>query len=271
LSNYSSFLSAEMDLYVNFQTASGRWSNTYEQIFYAFDRYCRQLNLENGELTQQIVDNWSAKRETETNNSCRARVWPILGFVRYLRSRGKTSATDPILPQAEKCTYIPHDFINYELEAFFYACDNLPSIPNTPKVLSRKISIPVIFRLLYSSGLRTNEVRLLRTENVDLNQGILNIRESKGETQHFVCLHDTMLDLMRKYDAAISKIHPHRQYFFPSPRNSHYNSEWITRNFRELWDKCNASYARAYDWRYPNINKIRTFLQQYSNQLLFHC
>jgi len=81
---------------------------------------------------------------------------------------------------------------------------------------------------------------LLKVEVVDLNQGVLSIRRSKGNSQHFVVLHDTMLDLMKKYDYAIQKYHPNHIYFFASPSGSHYSSAWHEMSFREFWDRVNS-------------------------------
>ena len=68
----------------------------------------------------------------------------------------------------------------------------------------------MFFRLLYSSGIRTNEARLLLRENVDLRRGILDIQYSKGHDQHYIVLHDSMLEIMRRYVAAINGIVPER-------------------------------------------------------------
>ena len=42
-----------------------------------------------------------------------------------------------------------------------------------------KVEVPVFFRLLYSTGMRTTEARLLRVEDVDLQSGVINIRYTK--------------------------------------------------------------------------------------------
>ena len=114
-------------------------------------------------------------------------------------------------------------------------------------------------RLLFSSGIRTNEVRLLLRENVDLKRGILDIQYSKGHDQHYIVLHDSMLEIMRRYDAAINGIVPEREYFFPSIRNSHFNRGWVTKNFNLLWRKANTSHATAYEFRHhyavTNLNQ----------------
>jgi integrase len=93
---------------------------------------------------------------------------------------------------------------------------------------------------------------------MDIDNGILNIRYSKGHDQHFIVLHDTMLELMRKYDAVISGTYPNRTYFFPARKDKYHTREWVQENFRDLWDKENTSYATAYELRHhyatENIN-----------------
>ena len=244
---------------MSFQRASGTCSGTYEDNLRYFDSYCAQLHPNAEVLTQEMVNGWCAQRATEKNSSCFTRISVVVGFIRYLKERGKTDVMEPAFPKKERRTYIPHAFTDAELESFFRACDNLPSAPPNPKVYTRKITVPIFFRLLYSSGIRTCEARMLRVDDVDLNQGVLNIRHSKGESQHYVVLHDTMLDLLNRYDVAVRAIHPTRQYFFPSPDDSHYKRSWVSKNFRDLWDVCNASHATAYGLRHhyatENINQ----------------
>ncbi len=136
--------------------------------------------------------------------------------------------------------------------------------------ISRKASIgnkkgcsPGFFRLLYSVGMRTTEARLFRTEDVDLRQGVIDIQKSKGYDQHYVVMHDTMTDLMARYDRAIAELQPSRTYFFQSFKGSHYSRDWARDNFGTLWNKANGSAASpvAYDIRYPNLNKIQTFFK----------
>jgi integrase len=206
-----------------------------------------------------MVDSWCAQRATETNNSCRTRIFVISNFVRYLRDREIVDVMGPNIPKMEPCTYVPHAFTDFELENFFRVCDSLPSTPNTPAVLTRRTVVPVFFRLLYSSGIRTNEARMLRVDDVNLVQGVLNIRHSKGPSQHYVVLHDTMLDLLARYNAAIQALHPRREYFFPSPKGSSLTNGWVVYNFRKLWHKQNTPHATAYELRHnyavENINQ----------------
>jgi integrase len=237
-----------------------------------FDRYCLSAYAGEGRLSQEIVDSWCGKRDTEKNSSCRSRISVIVSFIRYLKKRGKTDITTPVLPRIEKSIYLPHAFTLTELQVFFDACDSIPGEP-TSRQRAKRIIIPVFFRLLYSSGIRTTEARLLRVEDVDLSTGVLNIRYSKGPGQHFIVLHDTMLELIRKYDAAIRKMNPSRTYFFSARTDKCYTRQWLQTNFRELWDKNNISYATAYELRHhyaiENINRWTGYGMAFHAKLLY--
>ena len=74
---------------------------------------------------------------------------------------------------------------------------------------------------------------MLHVGDVDLVQGVISIRHSKGTSQHFVVLHDTMLDLLKKYNAAIQMLHPEREYFFPAAKGSFLSNRWVVYNFSE--------------------------------------
>ncbi len=260
MNKFTSFLAPNMQAYVFYQKASGHLNgSSYESNLVLFDRYCKKQYPQAKHLSQEMVDGWCHKRDTETNNSCRSRIYVVISFIRYLRKRKKTDVMEPDMPRKERRTYIPHSFTDVELENFFHACDSLSCVPHTPEQRSRKITIPVFFRLLYSSGIRTNEARMLRIEDVDLCHGIINIRYSKGHAQHYAVLHDSMLELLKRYDAAIRMQYPHRAYFFPARSNRFHTRKWVQTNFRELWNKCNSSHATAYELRHhyaiENINR----------------
>lgn len=259
MSRFQSFLAPLMEAFITFQIASGRWNGTYEHNLLLFDRHCTRSFSEAETLTQEMIDGWCVQRDTETNNSCRTRIYVIVNFVNYLRVREKADVREPNIPKNEPCTYIPHAFTGFELENFFRACDSLPSTSRNLAVLTRRIVVPVFFRLLYSSGVRTNEARLLHVDDVNLDQGVLNIRHSKGTFQHYVVLHDTMLDLLKRYNAAIQALHPRREYFFPAYNGSYLTNRWVVYHFRKLWHKHNTPHATAYELRHnyavENINQ----------------
>ena len=260
MKEFRSFLAPQIRHFIRYRQASQRWNDSsYEENLMLFDRYCQENYPGDTALTQEMVDGWCRQRHRSANNSCRSRIYVVDSFVRFLNGRGLSPVQPPQIPRKERRTYIPHAFTQEELSRFFHECDHISVINNRKETLIRKMSIPVFFRLLYSSGIRTNEARLLPRENVDLGRGVLDIQYSKGHDQHYIVLHDSMLEIMRRYDEAVEELVPGRKYFFPSVRNSHFNRGWVTKNFNLLWRKVNTSHATAYEFRHHyavvNINR----------------
>lgn len=68
-----------------------------------------------------------------------------------------------------------------ELRRFFCKCDdNVKAAPDQSRRFIA-ISVSVEFRLLYSSGMRPTETRLLRRGNADLSRGIINVKGNKRQ------------------------------------------------------------------------------------------
>jgi integrase len=260
MSKFKSFFSALIEQFIVYRKASGSWNAVYESNIRYFDRFCADNFPAETDLTQQMVDTWCAKRSTEMNRSNYRRTDVIRIFVDYLRRRELTSALPPPKLKQEPRTYIPHAFQEEELQRFFQACDQIKTVPGKASAL-RKMTVPVFFRLLYSTGMRTTEARLLRRDNVDLVQGVIDVQKSKGYDQHYVAMHSTMTGLMIRYDRAINELQPSREFFFQSIRGGHYSNTWVVKNFRTLWKQLNGTAASpvAYDLRHhyatTNINQ----------------
>jgi len=256
---FHSFLQPMIGQFIEYRQVSNKWCPNNEANLYYFDVFCKNNFPTVDTLQQEMVDIWCATRPTETNHSRNCRIFIVKIFVQFLNARGLSLVHPPEYLPESPSTYIPHAFTKAELATFFEACDSIGLKKHAWVCKARQITIPVFFRLLFSSGIRTNEARLLRTEDVDLETGVLSIVYSKGPNQHFVVLHDSMLQLMRNYDREIRKLITDRIYFFPTQSNGHYCREWVMDNFDLIWKSCGFGYATAYTLRHnyatANINR----------------
>lgn len=246
-----------LDLYLKFREVSGlKISTTFSLI--QFHRDCNKRFSKNKYLSQEMIDWWCARRDTEKSISHRSRICPIISFLQYLQQRKWIDLKVPKTPNAKPNNPIPHAFDDNELKLFFKACDEIKD--GAPiQVKLRKIQVPVFFRLLYSSGLRPIEARLLRTEDVNIQDGVINVRYTKGYNEHRIVLHDTIRELLVRYDKAISKLIPDRKIFFPNYADKCHWNIWVCQQFKELWYKYNTAkavvpYGLRHNYAIENIN-----------------
>ena len=108
-----------------------------------------------------------------------------------------------------------------------------------------KVEVPVFFRLLYSTGMRTTEARLLRVEDVDLQSGVINIRYTKSIDEHRVALHESMWSLLQMYNVKMENLMPGRKTFFPNEYDKPYSGEWVTASFKKVWKKVSTGTRKS--------------------------
>lgn len=77
MNTFCSGFADDLEKFVQYRRASGSWNEyaSHQNLVY-FDHFC--VNNYGGApaLTQEMVDSWCAKRDTETNGSCYTRTLP---------------------------------------------------------------------------------------------------------------------------------------------------------------------------------------------------
>lgn len=243
--------------FIEYRIASNKWNEGYNYLIHEFDNYC-DISHHAIDLTQEMVDGWTAKRNTELNRSRNNRALLIRSFIFFLRERGLTEVNAPELLHAEPKQYKPHAFTNTELSAFFAEADRQVIEAKNRNIAFTALTSAVLFRLLYSSGMRTTEARLLKTGDVDLQSGVVHINSTKANLRHFVVLHDDVLKMLRRYNELATDRNANREFFF-LVRNGHCMShETLTNRFQKIWKNVSDVHAVPYDLRHnyaiTNIN-----------------
>jgi len=226
----------QLEDFARWRRARGLWNPKHAENLLYFARHCEAAEPGAASLSQGAIDSWCAVRDTEQPASCVSRTSPARAFARWANGRGLADVTVPEPPRAEPDDYVPHSFADDELRRLFAAADSIVPHQGRRQGRIRKIQCVAFFRLLYSSGIRTTEARLLRRGDVDLDEGVLNIRHSKGPDQHYVALHPSMTEVLRSYDEAADRLQPGREYFFESSRGGHLSRRWAEDNFNKLWE-----------------------------------
>lgn len=260
-----------IDKYIYFCNASKCPDSTtlHAKVFL---HWCQKRFSDAEYLTQEMVNQWWIKSDTETNVTHLSRIYKALPFLRYTNEVLRlTSVSLPPLPPYVKGNSLPHYFTHQELTSLFKACDELQA-NNSKSLQLRKLIVPVIFRLLYSTGLRVLEARMLLREDVDFDTGVINVKRTKGYFEHRVVLHDTMLALLKEYDFAAEKFLPNRRVLFPNENDEFHKNKWLSDQFFICWYKYNTAIAFARELRHQyaieNINSWTNEEYDTSNKLV---
>lgn len=196
-----------------------------------FDRFLAERGCATASLSRELVEQWTAKRPHNRPRTHRARILLARQFARYLCSRGVAAyVLDANLTSITRLDYVPHIYTREQIRRVFAAVDGLPFDPRTPE---RQVIMPELFRVLYACGLRAGEALRLRVGDVDLDQGVLTIREGKFRKDRLVPMAPSLTKRLRSY-AARMKFANADDIFFPSPRGGCYDLRTIYSLFRRI-------------------------------------
>ena len=141
-----------------------------------FDKYVYERLSTYERLDETFISEWISSLSGKSS-SIENEVIVIRQFLSYLRFSGKYAFIPPV-PKVHE-DYVPYIFSDAELERIFDAADNViqKDLKTDPYLV---IEFPVIIRLLYSSGLRIGETLRIDMSDVDLENGILKLLNTKG-------------------------------------------------------------------------------------------
>ncbi len=114
--------------------------------------------------------------------------------------------------------------------------------------------MPEVFRLLYGSGMRVNEVLHLRVADVDLDRGILTVRDAKTRKDRLAPVGNVMAERLRIYAGTFGHRAPDAM-FFPAPDGGPYSASAVYTIYRTLLRVCGIPHGGR--GRGPRMHDLR--------------
>src|SRR5207248_4368189 len=147
-----------------------------EHVLARFAAFCHAEFPELDATTQASVEAWvaTARRRGVTPATLQNLATPVRELARWLGRRGVPAYILPTGALPRPARYVPHIYADQELAALFTQTDRCRYCSLVP---FRHLVMPVLFRTIYACGLRASEARLLRVDDVDLDTGVLQIRD----------------------------------------------------------------------------------------------
>ncbi len=237
---FQSVLSACMEKFLQEKHACGYAYREQTRILRRLDSFVVQEELATCELPGPIAQKWLAKKTHESAGTQQQRIIVTRQFFRFLLRLGYSAyMPDSTLAARKPSTFVPRMLTDEELRKFFQAVDALEPTARSPV---RHFIMPEVFRLLYGCGFRVSEVLKLRVRDVDLNQGIITVRQGKFRKDRLVPPALPLVNRLRKYAARFEN-RPPDAIFFPGPRGGPFSLGSVYGLFRRLLLQCGISHG----------------------------
>jgi integrase len=251
--NWKSKLSHHIINFITLMRSNGYIYEAEEYELYRFDKLCfNNPDLDTGFLNREIVSLWRIQLPNENTNTRNYRVSHLRQFSYYLQSLG----LDTYIPifagsSIKPIVYVP---THEELKIFLQFIDNYRPHSSAKYLQRLNIMYPIIFRLLYCCGLRLSEGCNINRDNINLNQGVLTILQSKGLKDREIFIASDLCEICKKYDYKMNELIPNREWFFPGwnyekpiPKTT------IDLKFHNFWDKSFPNWTS----KYPTPHSLR--------------
>ena len=195
-------LQPAVDQYVSYKRSLGMQCQTMARILRAFCKALGDVNVD--EVSEEAANGFIYGKGPVTSN-LHGKFHVLRGFYRYLLSRGYiTRSPLPTQIPKEPERLIPYIYAREELQRVLQAAEK-----ESHSCKLELLTLRALLLLLYGAGLRISEALRLTLADVDLEQRLLTIRETKFYKTRLVPLGPDLSQALTGYLAARSEqAHP---------------------------------------------------------------
>ncbi len=227
--DFSSRFSPDFKEYVAFMVGSGRVFRVESSILKAFDRYIQENSII--QITEEVVKKYvySVNNLSTQQYAKRHRVIQKFSEYLYLRERGECIRPLPTVRNSKR--HIAYVYSDVEIAKLIFLSEKLP-----PSESLRSATYSVLFGLLYSTGMRISEAISLDICDVDFNNEVIFIRNTKFRKSRIVPVHWSTIEKMKKYFETRNSLYPEcsEKAFFLNNRKKRLCYSTVNATFLEL-------------------------------------
>ncbi len=235
--HFSGPLAADFADFVATLEASASANKTTLTQLRALDRLTKQSPLPSGMIDEALARAWLAPCATRGPNTRRFRYYLLRRFCRFLAKRipGTFIPGETLRPR-RRPPKPPHIYSQEEVRLLLDGALLLRDWKSRHPCPIRSKTMHAIILLLATSGLRISEALHLTLDDVDLDDGVLSIRQSKFRKSRLVPLSPGIVDALRRYHGirvAVAPAGPSAA-FFVSGRGKAYTTGCVQGMFRAI-------------------------------------
>ena len=251
--------------FLELKHSTGYKYTTGQKHLEQFDELCFLKYSSEFTLTKGIALEWAIQRKNESVSSHENRIVVIREFAKYLNSLDKNSFVIPTTYISKKPKYKSYIYSNLELNRIFEVIDHKKYNyyhKNTSTVL------PVLFRVLYCCGLRISEVLNLKVKDINLEDGIIFVYESKNNNDRLVPISNNLKNIVIEYFTSMHSTSCEGDYFFYiKDCKTRIPATTLRKQFRNILklagiEKNKNSNPRIHDFRHTfAVNCLKKFVK----------
>jgi integrase len=187
-----------IDILVAARRAGGFRYERQARVLAQFAEHCSRDGYADGSIIQEAVEGFLYGRHLKASTIRREEII-LRELSEHARQFGWSAWAPPTLTRLKtRHRPPPYVFSDEEIRRLFHAIDTQP----LPELSNRALVDPVLFRVLYATGLRISEALNLQLRDFDPACGTLEVREGKNRENRVVPITPRLADTLEAYIAA---------------------------------------------------------------------
>lgn len=218
-------------------------------------------------ITSDLALRWSMQPGNVQRATWARRLGHVRGFARWMRAiDDRTEVPTARLLSARRRRNPPHIYTEQEIKDLLRKASELASATGM-----RALSYSTLISLLVATGLRPSEAMSLNDKDVDLNDGILSVRDSKFGKSRFVPVHESTRQALKRYIDQRNRICCQRQdnAFLVNEHGRRLNAGSTRRMFIRLSQATGLRPTRS-DGRYGRGPRLQDFRHTFATNRMVH-
>jgi integrase len=247
---FNSIFADELAAYLRHREVNGLDNSGANTQMKRLDRFFA-AHCKDKRFSKEHADKWQERLPDESPSGHYIRINFSKRFFLYLFPQGYEIFLFDDARNPPK-TFSAHIYTGDEIQRYFAAVDTYDSSGN----LYHKVQFPILFRLFYCCGTRITETLMIRKKDVDLEEGIILLSETKNRKERYVVLSEGLLDLMRQFaNKTFYRLHE-EDFIFQNYKGKRLYRDSIYEAHRMILAKAGIPYRgdgagpRAHDWRH---------------------
>lgn len=189
------------DTLVAARRAGGFRYGQQARVLAQFVDYCRREGYPHGSIIQEAVEGFLYARHLKASTIRREEI-VLTDLAQHARQFGWPAWAPPRLTSHKvRHRPPPYVFSDAETRRLFHAIDTQP----LSEMSNRALVDPVLFRVLYATGLRLSEALNLQLRDLDSGRATLEVRDSKNRENRIVPVTGRLVDTLEDY---LTAAHP---------------------------------------------------------------
>lgn len=261
--NFASPFAKHMESYLAYRQQSGvKCLQDDTRSLKRLDNFLIIQGITEISFNKDIAEMWKEPLPNESEIGRYKRINNTKRFMEYMFAQGY-----PVFQfrdiKAPRSNFCPHIYSDDEIRRYFEAVDSYEPSANK----KNRIQIPVLFRIIYCCGTRITETLRIRKQDVDLENGIIRLSETKNAKQRYVVMSASLQALMKEYADKTFFLLSDNGYIFTTLKGTAIDADVIRDLHIKFLSQAGIPYLsggsgpRIHDWRHTfAVNSFRQMI-----------